>query len=172
VPIAETAAGAMEDRTVAFELAQDCRLCVTGIAKAVSEAGDTRVRQFLTDALGEAVEEYFRLTDIMVDKGWAQPRDVEQLLREEAMLAGQPNDETGRERGGAPAANPGGLAPHEALELHEIIRSEVVGTKRLKAGMALVQDNELRAFMQNTLQMKKDTLTDFKQFFAGQGQLH
>ncbi len=69
-------------------------------------------------------------------------------------------------------ANFTGLAPHEALELHEIIRSEVVCAKKLQASMAMVQDAELSAYMQTALQTKKDTLNDYQQFFSGKGQTH
>lgn len=162
----------MPDKTVAFDLAKDCKFCVTGIAKAATEASDTRVRQFLVETLGEAVEEQFRLTDIMVSKGWYHPHDVRRQMQEDAMMARQLNVETRWGTGGKSMANLSGLAPHEALELQEIIRSEVVCTKKLRARMAMVQDNELKAFMQNALQTKKDTLTDYKQFFAELGQQH
>ncbi len=39
------------------------------------------------------------------------------------------------------------LALHEMLELHELLRSEVVSAKKLKAGMGMVRDPELRSFM-------------------------
>ncbi len=93
MPITEPAAGAsaLPDKTIAFDLAKDCKFCVTGIAKAATEASDTGVRQFLIEALGEAVQEQFRIADIMVYKGWYHPQDVQRQLQEDAMMAQQIN---------------------------------------------------------------------------------
>ena len=63
------------------------------------------------------------------------------------------------------------LAPREALELHEIVRGEVTCARKLQAGLALVQDAELKAFMQNSLQLKLATLRDYRQFADTAGPL-
>ncbi|SDE00628.1 hypothetical protein [Sporomusa acidovorans] len=61
------------------------------------------------------------------------------------------------------------LAPHEALELHELIRSEVVCVKKIQASMNMAQDEELRNFMHDSLKTKTTALTELEQlYFKGQ----
>jgi similar to spore coat protein len=61
------------------------------------------------------------------------------------------------------------LAPHETLELHELIRSEVVCVKKLQASMAMVQDQELSSFMHDSVKAKATALTELEQlYFKGQ----
>jgi similar to spore coat protein len=57
------------------------------------------------------------------------------------------------------------LTPHEALELHEIIRSEVTVTIKLQASLAMVMDPELKSFMEKVLQSKKELLTQYQGFY-------
>lgn len=56
------------------------------------------------------------------------------------------------------------LAPHETLELHEIVRSEVTCAKKIQASMDMVEDSDLKSFMDRSLQAKKDNLNRFQQF--------
>lgn len=58
------------------------------------------------------------------------------------------------------------LAPHEALELHEIIRSEVTAATKLQASLAMVLDPELKEFMQNVLKSKKEILAQYQDFYS------
>ncbi|KUO62578.1 MAG: hypothetical protein APF84_02180 [Gracilibacter sp. BRH_c7a] len=44
------------------------------------------------------------------------------------------------------------LAPHETLELHEILRFKQTEIKKIKANMALVEDEKLRSYMQDCLE--------------------
>lgn len=55
-------------------------------------------------------------------------------------------------------------APHELLELHELIRTEIIGVKKLETSLPLVEDQELRTFMEQSLTMKKNTLHQCEQF--------
>lgn len=55
-------------------------------------------------------------------------------------------------------------APHEMLELHELMHSEIIGVKKLQASMPMVGDSELRTFMEQALNMKKATLHQCEQF--------
>jgi similar to spore coat protein len=59
------------------------------------------------------------------------------------------------------------LAPHEALELHEIIRSEVTAVTKIQASLAMVQDNDMKSFMQTCLQTKQDALRQYQNFYNG-----
>lgn len=57
------------------------------------------------------------------------------------------------------------LTPHEALQLHEIIRSEMIVIKKAELTMAIVSDPDLKSFMQTTLPIKKDTLTRYQGYY-------
>ncbi len=59
------------------------------------------------------------------------------------------------------------LAPHEALELHEIIRSEVTVATKLQASLAMVQDEDMKAFMETCLQSKQNALRQYQEFCTG-----
>ena len=59
------------------------------------------------------------------------------------------------------------LAPHEMLELHEIINSEVTCTKKLQASLGMVTDPDLQLFMERSIQLKKDTLRKYQEFYSG-----
>ena len=60
------------------------------------------------------------------------------------------------------------LTPHETLELHELISSEVTEAKKLHANMETVKDNELKSFMQNCLNNKKNNIQAIEQFINSQ----
>jgi len=57
------------------------------------------------------------------------------------------------------------FTPHEMLELHEMIRSEVLGARKIEASLAMVTDPDLKSFMQQSMQSKQDTLTRFQSFY-------
>ena len=57
------------------------------------------------------------------------------------------------------------LTSHEMLELHEIIRSEVLCSKKIQTTLAMVTDPDLKSFMKLSLQSKKDTLTRYQAFY-------
>lgn len=57
----------------------------------------------------------------------------------------------------------GRLAPHEALELHEILRTESLGATKVQAMLPMVTDAELKAFMQESLQRKQDRIQRLRQ---------
>jgi len=57
------------------------------------------------------------------------------------------------------------LALHELLELHEIINSEITCTKKLQANLALVTDKDLQSFMERSIQLKKDALHNYREFY-------
>lgn len=62
-----------------------------------------------------------------------------------------------------------GLAPHETHEIHELLRSEITGYKKLQTSIAMVQDDELSQFMKDVLNTKRDKIEQMQQFITAQG---
>ncbi|MEA5093684.1 MAG: hypothetical protein VB128_01900 [Sedimentibacter saalensis] len=58
------------------------------------------------------------------------------------------------------------LAPHETLEVHELLRSELTCLKKLQANMSIVQDNELKQFMNEAMNSKQRSIEQLQQFIA------
>ncbi|MDI6880732.1 MAG: hypothetical protein QMC95_18315 [Desulfitobacteriaceae bacterium] len=56
------------------------------------------------------------------------------------------------------------LAPHETLELHELLRSQMAGVKKLESSLSMIQDQDLAALVQADVQTKKQQLRDIQQF--------
>lgn len=54
------------------------------------------------------------------------------------------------------------LAPHEAIEVRELISQEMLGIKKINASMDMVQDKELKSFMQDSLNAKKASLQNIQ----------
>ncbi|RII36519.1 hypothetical protein D2A34_03795 [Clostridium chromiireducens] len=54
------------------------------------------------------------------------------------------------------------LAPHEAIEIRALISQEMLGIKKINASMSLVQDSELKSFMQDSLNAKKASLQNIQ----------
>ena len=63
------------------------------------------------------------------------------------------------------------LAPHEALELHEMLRSEITGYRKLQATMIMVEDNELKDFMKESMDYKRENIEQLRNFILAQGKL-
>lgn len=63
------------------------------------------------------------------------------------------------------------LAPHEALELHELIRSELTGYKKLQTTLVMVEDNELKEFMKESMKIKRENIEQLQNFIAAQGKM-
>lgn len=61
------------------------------------------------------------------------------------------------------------LAPHETLEVHELLRTEVTGYKKLQASIPMVQDEDLKQFMRDTLYSKQSNIEKIHQFITSQG---
>lgn len=54
------------------------------------------------------------------------------------------------------------LAPHEAIEVRELISQEMLGIKKIKASIDMVNDNELKSFMKDSLSAKKTALQNIQ----------
>lgn len=65
----------------------------------------------------------------------------------------------------------GSLTPHEALELHELLRSEISGYKKLQTTINMVEDNELKEFIKESMNFKRDNIEQMQKFIAGQGKM-
>jgi len=63
------------------------------------------------------------------------------------------------------------LAPHEALELHEMLRSEITGYRKLQATMIMVEDNELKDFLKESMNYKRENIEQLRNFILTQGKL-
>ncbi len=76
-----------------------------------------------------------------------------------------------RRRIGMAAQKEKALAPHEALELHEMLRSEITGYRKLQATMIMVEDNELKDFMKESMNYKRENIEQLRNFILAQGKL-
>jgi hypothetical protein len=63
------------------------------------------------------------------------------------------------------------LAPGEALELHELITSEINVYKKLKTNFGKAEDNELKEFMKESMNFKKENIIQLQNFITLQGKL-
>lgn len=52
------------------------------------------------------------------------------------------------------------LNPHEAIELREFLNQQMVGVKKISASMHMVRDEELRNFMQDSINSTKYSLNE------------
>lgn len=60
--------------------------------------------------------------------------------------------------------NKNNLAPHEMLELRELMDADIVGLKKLKANMKMIEDDELKSFMEHCLDNKKENINSIQNF--------
>lgn len=61
------------------------------------------------------------------------------------------------------------LAPHEMLEVRELLDSELVCLKKMETNMIAVKDQELKSFMQDSINSKKTRLQEMQGFINGVG---
>jgi similar to spore coat protein len=54
------------------------------------------------------------------------------------------------------------LAPHEAIEVREFISQEMLGIKKINASMNMVNDAELKSYMQDSVAAKKTALQNIQ----------
>lgn len=60
--------------------------------------------------------------------------------------------------------NTNNLAPHEMLELRELMDTDIIGAKKIQASMPMVEDDELKSFMERCLDSKKENLNSMQNF--------
>lgn len=63
-----------------------------------------------------------------------------------------------------------GLAPHETIELHELLTNEITSLKKIKADMCLVNDRDLKSYMQKCMDSKMGKVESIQQFIDTQQQ--
>lgn len=56
------------------------------------------------------------------------------------------------------------LAPHEILELRELMDTNLVGAKKIQASMPMINDEDLKEFMEKCLSNKKENITSMQSF--------
>lgn len=56
------------------------------------------------------------------------------------------------------------LADHELFELHELLRSNIAGTKKLESTLSMVQDPQLASFIQDSVNTAKQKMREIQQF--------
>lgn len=61
-------------------------------------------------------------------------------------------------------SNTNNLAPHEMLELRELLDTDIIGAKKVQASMPMVDDDELRSFMERCLDSKKENINSIQSF--------
>jgi hypothetical protein len=60
------------------------------------------------------------------------------------------------------------IAPHEIIELHELLNANILGAKKLTASSSMVKDEALKKLMQNSLEGKKTRIKELQNFINGQ----
>lgn len=63
------------------------------------------------------------------------------------------------------------FASHEALELHELLRSEITGYKKLQTMIVMAEDNELKEFMKESMNFKRENIEQMQKFITAQGKM-
>lgn len=56
------------------------------------------------------------------------------------------------------------IAPHEILELHALLNVNLIGAKKIDASMAMVQDENLKILMKDSLKNKKTKIQELQNF--------
>lgn len=56
------------------------------------------------------------------------------------------------------------LAPHETIQLRELMSSSILGYKNINASLPMVEDSELKSFLTNTLNAKKASIEEMHNF--------
>lgn len=60
--------------------------------------------------------------------------------------------------------NNNGLAPHEMIELRELMDTNVIGAKKMQASIPMVEDDELKSFIEKCLDSKKENISSMQTF--------
>lgn len=56
------------------------------------------------------------------------------------------------------------LAPHEILELRELMDTDIIGAKKMQVSIPMVEDDELKSFMERCLDSKKENINSMQDF--------
>lgn len=58
--------------------------------------------------------------------------------------------------------NNNSLAPHESLEIHEFLTHEMIEIKKISASIKMVNDTELKNFMNDSIVSKKTAIKEIQ----------
>ncbi|WP_297426798.1 hypothetical protein [Clostridium sp.] len=61
-------------------------------------------------------------------------------------------------------SNNNSLAPHEILEIRELMDTDIICAKKIQASMSMVEDDDLKSFMSKCLDSKKDNINSMQTF--------
>ncbi|KOA19679.1 hypothetical protein CLHOM_17680 [Clostridium homopropionicum DSM 5847] len=56
------------------------------------------------------------------------------------------------------------LAPHEMLELRELMDSNLIGAKKIQSSISMIEDSELQSFAERCLHTKKENIKAMESF--------
>lgn len=56
------------------------------------------------------------------------------------------------------------LAPHETIQLRELMSSSILGVKNMQLSLDMVSNPELKGFLTNTLNAKKASIEEMHNF--------
>lgn len=62
------------------------------------------------------------------------------------------------------------LAPHEAVEVREFVSQEMLGIKKISASMNMVNDPELKSYMQDSVSTKQSALQKIQSALGNQNE--
>lgn len=77
------------DRTVAMDMLKDSKFFLSSLAMAATESSNDQFRMFLATGLQDAMNEHFMLSDIVVNKGWYTPSNIQQQLQNDLQNVSQ-----------------------------------------------------------------------------------
>lgn len=60
--------------------------------------------------------------------------------------------------------NNNNIAPHEILELHELLSASLVEIKMLSNSMSMIQDESLKAYIKDSINNKKSRIQELQNF--------
>ena len=60
--------------------------------------------------------------------------------------------------------NKNNLAPHEILELRELMDTNIIGIKKVQASIPMIEDDELKSFVEKCLESKKENINSMQTF--------
>lgn len=89
MPIMEKMPGTstLPDRTVALDMLKESEFCLMSLTKAAMEATNTEFRQVLNQSLQQCIQDHFRISDVLVEKGWAHPYEVTKQFKEDLQMS-------------------------------------------------------------------------------------
>lgn len=121
---------ALTDELIAGDLLYSAKCAVKDYAFAVTETTAVEAETILRKQLAAAIASHEKISRYMIRKGWYPPFPIG---ADENLAAGAADLE---------------LAPHETMELHEVLNFKTLSLLKLKMMQGIVFDKELRNLME------------------------